>query len=547
MERLQVFVMGINSKYIHSSLAPWCLKAAVKNPAVLVAVGEGTVNENPSAVMERMIDARPQVLGFSTYIWNIRFIRQLLPGLRAALPDTVFLMGGPEVSYNTAEVLRENPEIDYILSGEGEEPFRLFTEALINGDDPSGIPGLCSREFTAIPHIAEEEPDSPYTEEYLKALKGRIAYLETSRGCPFSCAFCLSGRCGRVRCFSLERAKEELVLLANSGTQTVKLVDRTFNAQPKRAAELVQFILDSYLKEIPAGVCFHFEIAGDILTSELIRLFGEAPKGLFQLEIGLQSFHEVTLEAVARKTDLQKLQKNIRALLENDNVHTHIDLIAGLPREGFSEFRESFNRAFALGPHMLQLGFLKLLHGSPLEEMEAGVFSSQPPYEVISTPWITGEELARLSLIEDALERLWNSGRFRRTVELTLKTAVSPFDLFLDFAEQTGRVEKVSLDAYTAITYRYFSKILGDGPCRDVMLLDRLTTNSSGKLPPCLRQEPMGALLLRLDEDPETKRKPGIKRAAAKLSTGDILWVDYEEKDPVTGYYPYKRSGCNGY
>lgn len=553
---LHAVICVLNSKYIHSSLSPWCLLAGVQaysQEPVTVNVLEGTINEPIEAPAKRILEQAPDVIGFSCYIWNIHQTLTLVRMIKEQLPNVVILLGGPEVSYHTEEVLAQEPLVDYILSGEGEKPFALLLDTLCRGETPENLPGLSFRLdhkiIAAPPYIAEDDPPSPYTPEYLAGLKGRIAYLETSRGCPYSCAFCLSGRCGNARFFNLERAKKELLLLANSGTKTVKLVDRTFNANRPRAKELFRFIIERYGTEIPEGVCFHFEIAGDILDEETIEILASAPVGSIQLEIGLQSFHPETLKAIHRRTDVEKLKRNISALVQNRNMHIHIDLIAGLPYEDFSCFAESFNIAYALKPNMLQMGFLKLLHGAAMRENSKEfpcTYSSEPPYEVTETPWLSKEELALLHSTEDALERLLNSGRFSRTlVYLFEATHQKPFDLFYQFGVWAAKqgTTRISLDAYIRFVYTYFKELEGvSAPAlRDVMVCDRLATNASGKLPEILKiSDPaLKHWILTLEESEDTRSQKGVKRGAALLySQKQLVYADYKKKNPVTGEFP---------
>jgi radical SAM superfamily enzyme YgiQ (UPF0313 family) len=586
---MKTVICMLNSKYIHSSLAPWYLLAGTEfycDAGIHTEVVESTINADIAETARRIIAEQPNVIGFCCYIWNITYVKQLLKLVKRELPDAVIILGGPEVSYNAEEILETEPLADFVVSGEGEKPFALLLNALYNGNavrnasgeatwqnprsssdsgstdagvekhcaDVRGIPGVCYRAagqpVAVMPFIAEDDPPSPYTEQYFEALNGRIAYLETSRGCAFSCAFCLSGRCGRVRFFDLERAKKELLLLAGSGTQTVKLVDRTFNIDRRRANEIFRFIIENAGSAIPEGVCFHFEVAGDLLEDETLSLLSSAPKGLIQLEIGLQSFNSKTLEAVNRKTDTERLKENIRRLISFGNMHIHIDLIAGLPLEHMESFADSFNTAFSLKPHMLQLGFLKLLHGSPMREDPESFpcrYREDPPYEVTGTPWISADEFVRLHRTEDALERLYNSGRFRRTLEYLLDM-YSPFDLFSAFGEYAAGQGETShsLDGYTAIIFEYFGSQNGIDRTvlRDKLVCDRLASNASGKLPQVLRVEDKGlkkALSL-LNEQEETRPQRGVKRGYALLySENALVYADYKDRDPVTGEYKLNK------
>lgn len=474
--------------------------------------------------------------------------------LRSSLPDSKIILGGPEVSYNAGEVLFDNEWCDFIIAGEGEEPFAKLCDNIVLGRTDS-VQGLCYRKNGKIIEngfsVGVGEPPSPYCDEYFAALGGRISYLETSRGCPFSCAFCLSSRCA-LRFFDIERAKREMLMLAKSGTRTVKLVDRTFNASRSRSKELWRFIISEHGKGIPKGVCFHFEIAGDILDEESIEILNSAPKGSMQLEIGLQSFNEKTLAYINRKTDTAKLVENIRKLLAPGNIHIHIDLIAGLPYEDMESFAESFDLAYSLRPNMLQLGFLKLLHGAAMREDAEKYpceFSKEPPYEVISTQWTDKNDLSVIHKTEDALERLYNSGRFGETLEyIFAETAVSPFEFFKNFGIYAAErfEEKGSLDDYTAVFYDYASALPGisSSVLKDKMICDRLCSNSSGKLPEVLKikNPDIKKIRLLIESEEGNRRKPGTKRGFSLLeSENAAVFADYENKDPVTGRYVLKK------
>ncbi|HAN21867.1 MAG: hypothetical protein A2Y15_06320 [Clostridiales bacterium GWF2_36_10] len=561
--KLNVVICALNSQYIHSSLAPWCLLAGIKvycKDNISAHIIEGTINEKTEVVLARITEKNPHVVGFSCYIWNITAIYELINLVKSLLPNIIIVLGGPEVSYNAETIFNENQSVDYIISGEGEKPFALLLNSINERKDVQGLPGLCYRIGNNViiskPYNSDQEPPTPYTKEYFETLNGRISYLETSRGCPYSCAFCLSGRCGNVRFFDIEKAKNEIILLANSGTQTVKLVDRTFNANKKRTYEIIEFIINNYNTKIPKGVCFHFEIAGDILDEETINLLSTAPVGAIQLEIGLQSFNPKTLESVNRKTNIVRLKNNIKQIIKNANMHIHIDLIAGLPYEDLRSFEESFNAAFELKPHMLQLGFLKLLHGSAMRNDTKRFpceYTKESPYEVISTPWLSKQDFTLLHSTEEALNRLYNSGRFRRTLEyLLIQCGYSPFRLFTEFGEFVYGKQSSSLDEYSFLIFDYFSakKNCDRIKLRDLMVCDRLSTNSTGLLPDFLRVKDLALskIKAKLDNDPATRQQKGVKRGLALLySQPYAVYVDYnfKNKNPITGEYKLKKLRIN--
>ena len=554
-----ITLAAIASSYVHSALAPWCLKAGVKTYAQTtcrVRVVEGTVNETIDQVAQRLIQDNPHLIGISCYIWNISFVEKLLPLLRQALPHCVLVLGGPEVSPLSEDTLARCKEADYVLCGEGEKSFALLVDALAGIGSLETVPGLCFRQgdkFQANPPSQQDEMSpSPYDDDYFAQLNNRIAYLETSRGCPFHCAFCLSGKGERVRYTSLERAKSEMVALAQSGTQTVKLVDRTFNADANRARELFRFVIEQQGKGIPRGVCFHFEIGGDLLDESTLALLATAPVGCIQLEIGIQSLNEETLRSVRRFTPVNALLEKLRRVIAPDNVHVHVDLIAGLPQEGLSSFIEGFNRAFQLHPHALQLGFLKIIPGSAMRldrETYPCLYDPQPPYQVQSTPWLKGEELQQLATAEQALEKLYNRGRFAKTMmHLAAEGRHTAYDLFLHLGQRLVQAEternssSLPLDVLTDVV---FDALCGLYPAeeekiRSLMLRDRLTTTATPFIPKLLRVRHPAFHPAREKLKALYPPKPGVYRGVSLCQDkGEmtILWADYEAPHPVTGRY----------
>ncbi len=488
---MKVVIACLNSKFVHSSLAPWCLFSGVKaySKEHDTKVMECTINSNIIDFAESILSEKPQILSFSCYIWNVEKTLEVCEYIKSK-SKIIIVLGGPEVAYRAKNVLENYNFIDYVLSGEGEETYPQLIDVLTQKGDLSTVSGLSYRNLGEIISIPEKEyigtPVSPYSDEYFNNLNGKITYIETSRGCPYRCAFCLSGNTSKLRFFDLEKVKEDIIKVANSGTQTVKFVDRTFNANTKRANEIIKFIIDNRGTKIPLNVCFHFEIAGDILKEETFNILEKAPNGLFQLEIGMQSFNEETLKAINRKTDTKKLIENIKRLISFGNMHIHIDLIAGLTGEDLKSFERSFDIGYSLGANMLQMGFLKLLYGADMRkypEKYPCKYSQNPPYEVTETPWLSSEEIIKLKKCEDALERLYNSGRFLLTLDYLIGSKIfTPFQLFYKFGNEIDG-NKMNLSDYAVHIYYFFKDYADAEILRETILCDLLSCSSALQIP----------------------------------------------------------------
>ncbi len=489
---MTVILGCLNSKYIHASLAPWCLKAGIDTYCksdIKVSVLESTINSDLDEYIKTIISQNPNIICFSCYIWNIEKTLYICEKLKAKL-NCKIILGGPEVSYRSVNVLENYCFIDFVLSGEGEESLPKLLDLIYFNNDLSLADGLTYRFENKLIKTNEKvysgTPVSPYTEEFFKSLNKRICYIETSRGCPFRCAFCLSGRCSPLRFFNIDTVKESILKLANSGTKTVKFVDRTFNANPDRANEIISFIISNYKTAIPEGVCFHFEVAGDILTEATLNILKSAPTGLFQLEIGMQSFNEETLKAINRKTNTSKLQENIKKLVSFKNMHIHIDLIAGLTGEDMASFEKSFDIGFSLKPHMLQLGFLKLLYGADMRENPEKYpceYSSKPPYEVTQTPCLTRTEIIKIKKCEDALERLYNSGKFLYTLDYLLKECgFTPFKLFMEVGNKIDGT-KMPLSEYALCVFEFFKEYADPDILKEKIICDLIESHSGSHIP----------------------------------------------------------------
>ncbi len=537
---MKTLICCLNSKYVHASLAPWCLAAGVKKfgKKVLSAeVFESTINADLKEIAEKIIEKGPQTVSFSCYIWNITKTLEVCRLVKTTLGCTVVL-GGPEVAFRPKDILEKYDFVDFVLSGEGEESFPLLLDTLAENGNLNFVPGLSFRNKNSIITVPEEvydgTPPSPYTDDFFQALGGRISYFESSRGCPYRCAFCLSGRCSDLRFFDIEQVKTDLIKLANSGTKTIKFVDRTFNAEYKRADEILEFIRQNIGKTIPQDVCFHFEIAGDILKPSTLAILSQMPKGSVQLEIGMQSFNEQTLKLINRKTDTKKLISNIEQLLKMGNMHIHIDLIAGLTGENFESFKQSFNIGYGLKAHMLQLGFLKLLHGADMRENKEKYpcdFSQEPPYEVLSTPWLSADEIVLLKKTEDAVDRLYNSGRYLCTLDYLIDDVkLNPFDLFCGFGN-TVNGERMSLKLYSEHLFHYFKEQCDPKKLRDKIVEDMLLSGCAEHIPKSLKiSDP-------LYKKVKTAYKSGNHKVALLYSKQKALVVDMDGEKNFYGRF----------
>jgi len=440
---MKISLIGINAKYIHSNPAIYSLRSCVKDYRNMVDLQEYTINQRREEIRQEIYAGRPDVLAFSCYIWNITLIEELLWDLHKILPEAEFWLGGPEVSHNPEEVLGRLPMVKGILVGEGEVSFPALVsfygkEHHKNADNHiylKEIPGIYTREFVTPCPPPCELGDIPfwYDEAGTGKLSGefenRILYYESSRGCPFSCSYCLSSVEKSLRFRPLDMVKKELDFFLDNKVPQVKFIDRTFNCKKQRSLAIWQ-----YLKEKDNGITnFHFEIAADLLSEEELECLSTLRPGQVQLEIGVQTTNACTLKEIRRITDMDRLSRNIARLRSFGNMHLHLDLIAGLPFEDMDSFIRSFNEVYAMGGDDLQLGFLKVLHGSFMEEQKHtyGILHEEKaPYEVLSTNWISYEDVVRLKQVEEMVELYANSGQFGITMGALEKEFESPFAMF---------------------------------------------------------------------------------------------------------------------
>lgn len=445
---MKILLAACNAKYIHSNPAVYDLKAYAAAYKDSVQIKEFTINQPKDEIMKEIYRSGADVVCFSCYIWNISFVRELIRDLKKILPDTVFWAGGPEVSFHAKDFLEDMPQVTGIMKGEGEETFLALAGYYLEGKGRlEEISGIVFRKENEIVDNGFREPVDldriPFIYENPENFENRIIYYESSRGCPFSCSYCLSSIDRKLRFRSLSLVKKELQFFLDHRVPQVKFVDRTFNCRHEHAMEIWKYIL-----EHDNGVTnFHFEVSADLFREDELELIGRMRPGLIQLEIGVQSANPETLEAVHRKTDLEKLRRNVEKIRSFHSVHQHLDLIAGLPCEDYESFRRSFDFVYSMKPDQLQLGFLKVLKGSLMEEKarEYGITcKSMEPYEVLSTRWISYEEILKLKTVESMVEVYYNSGQFQYTLNWLTGFWEDAFSFYEDlgrFYERKGYEE----------------------------------------------------------------------------------------------------------
>ena len=450
---MKYLLAAINAKYIHSNLGVYSLKRYAEEKlaaagGIRIELGEYTINHQMERILQDIYKRSPDVVGFSCYIWNILYVKELVRNLKKVMPGVRIWLGGPEVSYDAEKVLSELPEAELVMLGEGEETFRQLVElAERTGADErelqwkkslASIRGITYRTeegnlCTTGPAPLMNLDELPFSYENLEGLEHRIIYYESSRGCPFSCSYCLSSIDKKVRFRSLELVKKELGFFLERKVPQVKFVDRTFNCKKSHSMEIWRYLL-----EHDNGVTnFHFEVSADLLDEEELALIGQMRPGLIQLEIGVQTTYPETIAEIRRRMDLEKLAANVAAVNERKNVHQHLDLIAGLPFETLERFQQSFDDVYRMEPEQLQLGFLKVLKGSYMAEMAKtyGIeYQSQPPYEVLSTRWLSYGDLILLKGVEEMVEVYYNSGQFRAVIKKLETEFASPFSLYESLA-----------------------------------------------------------------------------------------------------------------
>lgn len=530
---MNVVLSTLNSKFIHSSLALRYLKAYGEAHGQAYDIVEYTINMPVLHILSDITEHDIDVLGFACYIWNIEMTLHVVDMVKAVRPDIKIVLGGPEVSFTADELLERCPNIDYIVQGEGEEAFHALVTALQLGNDGLDpvIPGVRGRRNGSILGSAEavEVRDLstipfPYTEEDMDDLEHKIIYYESSRGCPFSCQYCLSGNKNTVRFFPQERTLKELQWFIDHGVKQVKFVDRTFNCAPYHHRPLMEFMRDS-----DTDMNFHLEMEPELMTEWETNILCETPPGRIQIEVGVQSTHKKTLDAINRYNDWPYIQKSIRPIIQAGRTHVHMDLIVGLPHEDFNRFGQSFNDLFSLQPHALQIGFLKLLKGSGVRRMREYKYVADPlaPYEVLSTHVLPYYDVRFLKYLEDVFERFYNSERFRTTFGYIGQQLIhGETDAFTYFCDMTrswlkNGNHKVNLKDIDQIEFLYhFFRTKGDTIAAELLQYDTLVSYR-GKV----RSEAVGL----------------PKQTKELLQVGEAFWRNEELASTYIPNYTFKE------
>lgn len=539
---MKILLVACNAKYIHSNLAVYDLQAYASDYADHIVLKEYTINQQKDDIMRDIYLEHPDVVCVSCYIWNLSFVKELMADLIKILPGADFWAGGPEVSYDAEKFLTENSEFKGVMVGEGEETFKELAGYYVekNPQDLKNMTGICYRDGDQIIHNGWRQimdlSSIPFIYKDLSEFKNRIIYYESSRGCPFSCSYCLSSIDKKLRFRDTETVKKELQFFIDNKVPQVKFVDRTFNCKHDHAMAIWK-----YINEHDNGVTnFHFEISADLLREEELQEMSTMRPGLIQLEIGVQSTNPDTIKAIHRTMDFEKLKGIVDRIHSFGNIHQHLDLIAGLPYEDYDSFRHSFNDVYALKPQQLQLGFLKVLKGSHMMEMcrEYGiVYKTQEPYEVLSTKWLDYDHVLKLKTVENMVEVYYNSGQFQNTLEYLEKFFPDAFSIY----ERLGSfyMEKGYGDVSHTRMRRYeiLLEFLEDMPeismdqVKDQMVYDLYLRENLKSRPGFARdQKPFERQIWDF-----RKREKVAKNAHVEVfADGTVLLFDYADRDPLT-------------
>ena len=545
---MKILLAARNAKYIHSNLAVYNLRAYAGEYREHIILKEYTINQQKDEILRDIYLEKPDIICFSCYIWNVSFVKEIAEDLKKILPDSVFWAGGPEVSFDAEDFLKKNPGFFGVMVGEGEETFRELCRFYVdNKGNLEEIPGIAFYSGGKILHNGWREimdlSKVPFAYENMEDFRNKIVYYESSRGCPFSCSYCLSSVDKKLRFRNLDLVKKELQFFIDRKVPQIKFVDRTFNCKHSHAMEIWKYIL-----EHDNGITnFHFEISADLLKEEELSLMEKMRPGLIQLEIGVQSTNPETIRAIRRTMDFERLSEIVNKVRSFGNIHQHLDLIAGLPYENYDSFRNSFNQVYALKPEQLQLGFLKVLKGSLMKEMakEYGILHKErEPYEVLSTKWLSYGEILKLKTVESMVEVYYNSGQFQNTLnymEGFFEDAFSMYEELGKFYEGKGYH---SISHSRMRRYEILLEFLGQRQeisrekAVDAMLLDLYLREN-------LKSRPSFAPSQKLYEKMvwEYRREKKVPKTAhiEVFQNGDVVLFDYEKRNPLTNNAETKK------
>ena len=542
---MKILLAACNAKYIHSNLAVYNLKSCSGEYSPNVVIKEYTINQIRDDILKDIYLEQPDVICFSCYIWNISFVKELVPDLKKILPHVDFWAGGPEVSYDAVEFLKKNPAFFGVMVGEGEETFHELAGYYIERkpENLKEIRGVAFHDETKVPDIVHtgwrelmDLSKVPFAYSNLTEFKNRIIYYESSRGCPFSCSYCLSSIDKKLRFRDIELVKKELQFFIDNKVPQVKFVDRTFNCKHDHAMAIWR-----YITEHDNGITnFHFEISADLLREEELALMKTMRPGLIQLEIGVQSTNPQTIKAIRRTMDFEKLKGIVEQIHSFGNIHQHLDLIAGLPYEGYDSFHKSFCDVYALRPEQFQLGFLKVLKGSHMMEMTGEyqiLYKDREPYEVLSTAWLTYGEILGLKMVESMVEVYYNSGQFKHTLVFLEQYFEDPFRMY----EALGRFYEKK--GYSEIShsrmrrYEILMEFAGEQKeiplevLSDVMLLDLyLRENLKSRPSFASDQKPYERMIWDYRKAEKIPKTAHIE----VFRDGKKILFDYTDRDPLT-------------
>lgn len=554
---MKVLLVAVNAKYIHSNLAVYSLRAYARRHVgrkdVVIEIAEHTINQRRDDILRDIYEHRPDMVCFSCYIWNREYVESIVRDFVKIAPGVPVWLGGPEVSYDAGEALLRLPEVTGIMRGEGEQ---TFTE-LCQGKPLEEIPGITFRKKDGT--VCENEwrepvdmDELPFVYEDMKEFANKIIYYETSRGCPFSCSYCLSSIDKRLRFRKFSLVKEELRFFLTNNVPQVKFVDRTFNCRHSHATKIWKFLLEN-----DNGVTnFHFEISADLLNEEELALMERMRPGLIQLEIGVQSTNRETVREIKRTMDFEKLSQNVARIRKMQNIHQHLDLIAGLPFEGIERFSQSFDDVYRLKPDQLQLGFLKVLKGSRMEERKRNyglLHKDDPPYEVLCTNWLSFEEISELKGVEEMVETYYNSRQFEHALGELEKEYASPYRMYRDLFEYHKKSAACGLQHKRNAKYERILEFMrqvckrGEGICRELLTYDYYLRENAKSRPSFAGENLMDKEKARLFYERESAEhaylpayagydKSQIRRMTHLEyfpSLGKTVLFDYMERNPL--------------